>query len=143
MAKNLLLDTGFWYALYESRDSHHEDARNLADLLEIHNLVLPWPCLYETLNTRFIKRREWLKSFAIYATRESTVRLSDEMYRHHALGRVLKDPTPTPWLTLSLVDEVIRSVLLDPTVKIDAMVTFNPKDFRNICYSRNIELISD
>ena len=58
MAKNLLLDTGFWYALYEVRDSHHEDAQILADLLDLHNLVLPWPCLYETLNTRFVKRRE-------------------------------------------------------------------------------------
>lgn len=139
MAKNLLLDTGFWYALYESKDSHHEDAQILADLLDLHNLVLPWPCLYETLNTRFVKRREWLDSFAAYATRGNTVQLSDETYRHHALGRVIKNPKP--WLPLSLVDEVIRLALLDPNIKIDAMVTFNPRDFHDICYSRNIELI--
>ncbi|NLJ26498.1 MAG: hypothetical protein GX433_00590 [Deltaproteobacteria bacterium] len=140
MAKNLLLDSGFWYALYEVRDSHHESAQLLADLLDLHNLVLPWPCLYETLNTRFVKRREWLDSFAAYAIRSNTVQLSDEMYRHHALTRVFK--SPTPWLSLSLVDEVIRLALQDPNVKIDAMVTFNPKDFNDICYAKNIELIA-
>ena len=48
---------------------------------------------------------------------------------------------PTPWLSISLVDEVIRLALMDPNVKIDAMVTFNPSDFFDICQSRHIELI--
>jgi predicted nucleic acid-binding protein len=139
MAKNLLLDTGFWYALYDNRDSYHEDAQILADLLDIHNLVLPWPCLYETLNTRFVKRREWLDSFAAYANRINTVQLSDETYRHHALSKIFRNPTP--WLSLSLVDEVIRLALLDPNIKIDAMVTFNPSDFYDICRLRRIELL--
>lgn len=140
MAKNLLLDTSFWYALYERRDSHYEHAQNLADLLDNHNLVLPWPSLYETLNTRFVRRREWIDSFANYATRNNTVQLPDDTYRDRALGRIFKNPTP--WLALSLVDQVIRLALLDSAVKIDAMITFNPGDFHDICYSRNIELIS-
>ncbi|MDN3512097.1 MAG: hypothetical protein NG784_12455 [Candidatus Jettenia sp.] len=139
MAKNLLLDTGFWYAFYNDRDSHHEDAQTLADLLVLHNLIIPWPCLYETLNTRFVKRREWLNSLKAYVMRSSTVQLSDELYRQHALGKVFRNRTS--WPTLSLVDEVIRGALLDPNIKIDAMVTFNQSDFYNICYSRNIELI--
>jgi len=139
MAKNLLLDTGFWYALYDVRDPHYEDAQILADLLELHNIIIPWPCLYETLNTRFVRRREWLNSFETYAMKGSTVQLSDELYRQHALVRVLGNRTS--WLALSLVDEVIRGALLDPNIKIDAMATFNQRDFYDICYSRNIELI--
>ncbi|MBI4639808.1 MAG: hypothetical protein HY731_03895 [Candidatus Tectomicrobia bacterium] len=139
MAKNLLLDTGFWYALYDDRDSHYEDAQILANVLEIHNLLIPWPCLYETLNTRFVKRHEWLNSFEAYVMRNNTVQLSDEAYRQGALGRVFRNQTS--WRPLSLVDQVIRSALLDPNIKIEAMVTFNQGDFYDICYSRNIELI--
>jgi predicted nucleic acid-binding protein len=140
MAKNLLPDTGFWYALYDARDDHHEDAQILADLLEVYNLVLPWPCLYETLNTRFVKRREWVAKFSKLANQSSTVQLSDETYRYDALQRVFR--SPTPWLSLSLVDVVIRLALLDPAAKIDAMITFNPTDFYDVCQPRRIELIS-
>lgn len=139
MAKNLLLDSGFWYALYDDRDSHYEDAQILVDLLDLHNLIIPWPCLYETLNTRFVRRRAWLNSFSAYAMRKNTVQLADDEYRSHALERVFK--SQPPWPSLSLVDEVIRSALLDPNIKIDAMITFNETDFHDICYSRNIELI--
>ncbi|AEB09204.1 hypothetical protein Desac_1347 [Desulfobacca acetoxidans DSM 11109] len=41
MAKNLLLDSGFWFALYDSRDRYHDEAQILADLLDFHNLVIP------------------------------------------------------------------------------------------------------
>lgn len=142
MAKNLLLDTGFWYALYDERDSHYEGAQILAELLlDFNNLVIPWPSLYETLNTRFIRRRAWLESFATYLTRINTVRLPDEMYRQYALGSVLRNQTRGR--SLSLVDAIIRLALEDPDVKIDAMVTFNQADFYDTCASRNIELISD
>lgn len=139
MAKNLLLDTGFWYALYDDRDSRYEDAQILADLLDRHNLIMPWPCLYETLNTRFVRRREWVDSFSAYVMRASTVYLPDEEYRQYALEQVLRHETSG--LSISLVDEVMRSALLDPNIKIDAMITFNQRDFYDICYSRNIELI--
>jgi predicted nucleic acid-binding protein len=119
MAKNLLVDTGFWYALYDSTDSHHEDAKTLADLLDQYNLVLPWPCLYETLNTKFVKKRHWLDGFFAYASHANTVRLSDEAYRDDALRKVFK--SPIPWLSLSLVDWVIRLALYDRNTKIDAM----------------------
>jgi predicted nucleic acid-binding protein len=141
MARNLLLDTGFWYALYDSGDTYYENAQILAELLQldIHNLIIPWPCLYETLNTRFVKRRAWFDSFAAYANRNNTLQLPDEAYRQDALMRVFRNSTPR--LSLSLVDEVIRSVLLDTSIKIDAIVTFNPRYFSDICYKRNIELI--
>lgn len=140
MAKNLLLDTGFWYALYDRDDQHHEDAQVLAGYLDNHNLVLPWPCLYETLNTRFIGRRKWLDSFSAYTGRISTILLSDEAYRNEALRMAFE--SPKPWLNLSLVDHVIRLALEDPNTRIDTIITFNPRDFCDVCYPRNIGLIS-
>ena len=140
MAKNLLVDTGFWYALYDIRDSCHEEARRLADILDRSNLILPWPCLYETLNTRFVKRRDWLDGFFEFCGHSTTVRLSDEPYRDKALAKVFK--SPAPWMSLSLVDWIIRLAIEDRNLRIDAMVTFNPKDFFDICHPRRIELIS-
>ncbi len=142
MSKTLLLDTGFWYALYDDRDSYHEEAQILADFLEFHNLMIPWPTLYETLNTRFVRKRDrgWLHSFSLYLNRSNTVMLADETYRQIALSSVLKNRVYGKYL--SLVDEVIRLVLQDPNVRIDAMLTFNQSDFYDICAFRNIELIS-
>lgn len=140
MAKNLLFDTGFWFALYDGRDNHHEEARVLADFLDTHNLVIPWPSLYETLNTRFVRRRLWVDSFAAYLARSNTMRLTDETYRRDALGQVLSNRVEGRFL--SLVDAVIRLALQDYDVKIDSMITFNPTDFYDICASRNIELIT-
>ncbi len=61
------------------------------------------------------------------------------MAKNLLLDRIFENQTP--WLSLSLVDEVIRSALLDTDVKIDAMITFNPRDFYDICSDRRIELI--
>lgn len=141
MAKYLLPDTGFWIALFYPRDSHHENAQILADLLDLHNLVVPWPCLYETLDTRLVRRRESLAILAAYLTRSSTITLSDEPYRRDALHTVLRNETPGR--NISLVDEVIRLTLQDRNVKVDAIITFNPRDFHDVCLSRQIELISD
>ena len=58
MSKNLLLDSGFWYALYDVRDPFHERANTFATYLDFYTLVIPWPSLYETLNTRFVRRPE-------------------------------------------------------------------------------------
>ncbi len=62
MAKYVLLDTGFWYAFYDARDIYHKEATDLVEYVMFHRLIIPWPCLYENLNTRFVRRVEWLKS---------------------------------------------------------------------------------
>jgi len=88
--KNLLLDSGFWYALDDVRDPFHEQANAFAKHLDFYTLVLPWPSLYETLNTRFVRHPEWLRPFEQYVQRSSSVRLPDESYRDMALDNVLR-----------------------------------------------------
>jgi len=139
--KNLMIDSGFWYALYDSRDQYHEKAIDFIEYLEFHNLLIPWPSLYETLNTRFVRNPEWLRAFERYLHRPDTVRLPDEAYREEALHSVLR--IVRGWRSISLVDMVIRSIIEDPNIKIDAMITFNQDDFIDICSTRNIEIISD
>jgi len=139
MAKYVLLDTGFWYALYDSRDMHHEEAMILADERALDNFMLPWPCLYETLNTRFVRRREWLRSFRGLVRRQNVRMLADGPYRERALASVLEQGRAS--ICLSLVDTVIREILRDLSVRVDAIVTFNDRDFADLCAKRNIEMV--
>ena len=140
MPKNLLLDSGFWYALYDARDPFHEQANAFAKHLDFYTLLIPWPSLYETLNTRFVRHPEWLRPFEKYVHRSSSVRLPDELYRDMGLDSVLS--IVRGWRSISLVDMVIRLMLVDPNIKIDAVVTFNQNDFVDICATRQIDIIS-
>ena len=54
---NVLIDTGFWYAYYDGSDEHHQEAQRVMGLLEKHRILIPFPSLYETIDTRFCKRK--------------------------------------------------------------------------------------
>ncbi|MGA1839469.1 MAG: hypothetical protein ACMUIU_02500 [bacterium] len=140
MAKNVIFDSGFWYALYDERDNYHNDAILFEEYLKIYNLIIPWPILYETLNTRFVRRNNWLSSFENYIKSPNVLILSDESYRERALNLVFDLKRGVN--SYSLVDLVIREILKDTTIKIDALVTFNPKDFIDICMLRNLEIFN-
>ena len=54
MIGGLLVDTGFFFALRDARDQYHASAEEKKHLLDTREVILPWPVLYETLNTRFV-----------------------------------------------------------------------------------------
>lgn len=141
MAKYVLADTGFWYALYNDRDQYHKEATGLAGHIILHRLIIPWPCLYETLNTRFARRSEWLKSFGDLMRRQNVVRLNDEPYREHALSIAFEGEAR--WPKRSLVDLVLREILQDESIRLNTMVTFNKADFADLCAKRRIEIVGD
>ena len=66
----------------------------------------------------------------------------DETYRDEALNNTYSIHRKTV-PQISLVDSIIREILKDINVKIDFLVTFNQKDFKDVCDIRNIELISE
>lgn len=43
----------------------------------------------------------------------------------------------------SIADVVLREILSDDTLRIDSFVTFNVKDFYDICRKRKIEIIHE
>ncbi len=133
MVKRVIIDSGFWYALYDTRDQYSQMVRPFAEQLKFYRLVIPWPSLYETLNTRFIRHPAWLNCFKSFAKPPHEI-FPDESYRDKALNRVCSDNSKK----YSLVDLVIREILLDDSVKIDAILTLNYKDFSDICSHRNI-----
>lgn len=137
MAKNIVADSGFWFGLFNARDNYHREACSIESSIAVHNLLVPWPSLYETMNTRLMRRRPDRDRFRTYLRRTSTILLDDVSYRSSSLNYVI-DQVST---NLSLVDHVIRSMLEDPNMSISALITFNPSDFIDVCQARGIELI--
>ena len=44
----VIADTGFWLALANRRDAHHESARRALDKLRDERLIVTWPVMAET-----------------------------------------------------------------------------------------------
>jgi len=118
--------------------NYHEEALLFSEYLSPHRLVIFWPSLYETLNTRFVKRQDWLFSFKTLVAKQNTIIVYDEKYKNNAIKYVFLQSKSHR--KLSLVDLVIREILLDVSIHIDAIFTFNILDFEDICWKRNIEI---
>ena len=136
----LLVDSGFFFALFDPRDPHHAAAVEKQEWIETLSLAVPWPILYETFNTRFARRAETIGRFESIIRRADTELLDDAGYRdaacEEALMRARRGYGP-----ISLVDSVLCAILMDVNVRISAMLTFNERDFASLCASRGIELL--
>ena len=137
MAKKILVDTGFWFALFNERDDYHSEALALQDDIQIHSLLVPWPTLYEAINTRFSKRTHDVARLERFLKLPSTILIEDERYRESSLQFVLENR----FHAYSLVDHVLRSMLSDTSLSIDEFIGFNPADFYDVCNSRGIEML--
>ena len=134
--RTLLVDSGFFMALFEPRDQHHKDACEKRDRLKYSSFVVPWPILYETINTRFVRRPKTIVQFESLLRTHNTVLLDDSSYRYGVYKNVLARTKE-----MSLVDAVLYAILDDTNVRINAMVTFNLRDFGPICRKRGVELL--
>lgn len=137
MNGGLLVDTGYFIALHDERDEHYATAKRHEHLLELHSVVLPWPILYETINTRFAKRPRVLMQIDAIVAKRSTLLLDDSPYRETAYRQVLQFSRKRP---LSLVDAVLRAVIEDVNVHVSALLTFNTGDFYDVCWPLHVEL---
>ncbi len=137
---NILPDTGIWYALCDPRDPCHSAVRDRAGLLDLHHVVLPWPVVYETLCTRFVRNAPALSRLSSYLKRPRITYLDDSPYVRGAFELVFESSLSRS-RPLSMVDCAIRLVLADVNVKIDYLMTFNSRDFVDVCARRRIMLV--
>lgn len=131
-----MVDTGFFFAMYEERDSHHVEAQDKRELLDLYSVILPWPVLYETINTRFCRRREIMARFDALIYSGNTVLLDDTPYRVEAYQTAVRNVRRP----LSLVDAVLRAIIEDTNVAVTAILTFNQGDFHDVCRQHSVEL---
>jgi predicted nucleic acid-binding protein len=140
--KNVVIDTGFWFALFDPSDEHHKHALDIYELIKDNNIIIPFPTLYETINTAFSKQSHWMQKFQEIVDQPNITKLFDEQYRDDALI-ITYFSSIKQKRNLSLVDVIIRLILDDPEVNINYLVTFNVGDFSDVCRKRNIEILQD
>ncbi|GAA0734281.1 hypothetical protein GCM10009430_49270 [Aquimarina litoralis] len=142
MQKYSLIDSGYWFGLLDKKDPFHQTARVIADLIKDHKIIVPYPSMYEVLNSKFIKDKQRLIQFEEIMSSDKIEFIFDEDYRENALNNtysIHRNPVPK----ISLVDSIIREMIKDINIKIDFVVTFNEKDFKDICDMRNVEIITE
>ena len=137
-AKTVLTDSGFWYALYDPRDPYHEQARQREGLLQSSTVLVPWPRLYETFNTRFARNTMAVRRFAVLLRQANVILLRDESYRDAAREAAI---TTVATRSMALVDMVIRLILDDINVRKHGLLTFNQRDFSDLCRKHQIEML--
>ncbi len=138
--RSVIVDSGFWFGLLDPRDQYHSRASSIVSTLDSWNVLLPWPILYEVVNTTFVKHTKRVAPFEAWLRKSHVTKIDDAKYRDAALAQALSW-SKVKKREISLVDMVIRFLLDDVNVKTDAILTFNQKDFHDVCMSRQVELL--
>lgn len=138
--KNVLVDTGFWYALYDEKDQYHPKALKFMETQVDNLFLIPFPTLYETINTAFSKNKN-LPAFQAHIYNDECQFIHDDKYKLQALEDTFESSINRK-RPLSLVDMIIRHMLADVNLHIEGLVSFNPGDFEDVCRDQRIELVS-
>lgn len=136
---NVIVDSCFWYALYDMSDTYHQQAQQIYQKLTDVRLIIPFPTLYEVINTRFSKSQN-LTAFQNKILSPSCCLVSDNKYKNNALESTF-DYSIQKKRPISLVDMIIRMMMEDVDLQIKGILTFNDKDFIDICRNKRIEII--
>lgn len=135
--KKVLVDSGFWIALFDERDKHHDNAVEFWECFSKElKFIIPHPTLYEFLNTRMRRKKyayERIKN--LYSGAYAMEFVSDEKYKMDALELTLDERRD-----ISLVDMTIRLMLGDEHIYVDTLLTTNKKDFYDVCAPRLIDV---
>ncbi len=135
-----LIDTGFWYALFNPRDDNHASAQYASEMLEHCVIVIPWPTLYETVRTRLVRNAMMLQLFENYLKDLRVEFLPDDDYRDSALELSFRSSLHRR-RPLSMVDCLLRLLIEDSNVNVDYLVTFNHQDFSDVCTRHRVEIL--
>lgn len=140
MSESVLADTGYWIALFDPREAEHKTVVDTSDLVELLTLVVPWPLLYETLRTRFVRRRDWVARLEERLRRANVSFIEDSDYRDEAYFLTVEYATRLR-RPISMVDMMCRLLIADPSVRIDYLLTINPGDFQDVCRTHRVQIL--
>ena len=140
MKFNIVIDTGFWIALFDpAKDPKNGlKAERIADVIIDENLIIPFPTLYEFVNSR-LSRREAKFQLEMLLSRPNVIKLSDTDYKDEALENFFLK-SKSDYSDVSLVDEIIKLIMADKTLKIDYIASFD-KGLLNDALSKGIKEI--
>lgn len=135
--RRLIIDSCFWFALFDVKDQYHNKADEMAKFFDNPEvkILVPFPSMYETLNTSFVDDKKQLERFSdILNSHERIEFVNDDDYKDSAFSKTISQKKDTK---VSLVDYIILEMLADSSLAIDGVVTFNERDFSEAC--RNLE----
>jgi predicted nucleic acid-binding protein len=135
-----LVDTGLWYATFDRHDPYHDEAKGKSEILNALHIVLPWPTLYETLRTRFVRNTVALHQFERFLKRPNINYLDDSLFRNAAVELSFESSLRRK-RPLSMVDCLIRLILEDVNTRISYLATLNLRDFADVCRINCVEII--
>lgn len=138
--RNLIVDTGYWFALFDPRDCEHSKAEAKAHHIDSLRVVFPWPTLDETLGTRFVKNKSGMDQLERSLRLPGVQLIDDNPYREEALEATFREAR-LGRRTISLCDMLIRLIIQDANVRIHALLTFNIRDFVDVCTSKREEIL--
>ena len=141
MKKHLLIDTGFWIGLADDRDQHHQDALDLIETVQRHKILVPWPITYEVLRTKHTKRFQYLEAIKKALAHFNCIFVEDAPYREECLAACLNQRHGGRGF--SLVDMILRSIIDGYHHEISHFITFNPRDFYDICGQRQVGILPE
>ncbi|MBR8317593.1 MULTISPECIES: hypothetical protein [Burkholderia cepacia complex] len=141
MTQRILVDTGVWYAMFVRRDQHAAEIQNKVEFLEApYEVVIPWPTVYETLKSGFVKHAKALDLFERFLKNPHVRFLNAEQYLTDAFDLSF-DLSLRRGRPMSMVDCLLRLLIDDVDVRIDGLLTFNARDFADICLKRNVSIL--
>ncbi len=140
--KAICVDSSFLIAYYDERDVNNSRAKEY--FVKYFNtgtnqIIIPWPILYETISTRMV--RNWKRmvlfqrGWGTLNEQRRLILLDDSPFREKSIAENFEElkRRPPTYRALSLADRIIRNMLSDINIKIDFFITFNQKDFIDVC----------
>ena len=115
--RNILVDSCFWIALFDVRDDSHSLAGELEDVVFSQRILVPFPCLYEFLGTRFSRRPLVIEEIDRIFIRSKVELIPDELYRKSIIERYIT--SSRTGRTLSAVDLIINAMLEDINLRVN------------------------
>lgn len=144
----ICVDACFLIGLYDKDDQHHCLAVRQFDALfgensRRHILVAPWPILYESCGTQ--QAKNYQKSILLYEHWNYLHRLGQLLLLDDGPFRIrqLEEHLEERNRPLSLVDRVLRAMILDQKRSFDYFLTYNTGDFVDACHSSGIRLLNE
>jgi predicted nucleic acid-binding protein len=121
----IIIDTSYWISLYDPTDDPNKtaDAERISSEIEEEEIIIPFPTLYEFVNSR-LSRKEAKLEFEKLLKKPNINRLDDGKYKEKALENFFIK-SKYDFTDISLVDEVLKLIIEDKKVKIDYIVSFD------------------
>ena len=140
---NVIVDTGFWYSYLGTREQErHMVADKVFRRLEEleSNFLIPFPTLYEAINTKLLKSKNRTKANWFLRQLQSNPRFIKVPYDEYKDDAYQLTVSENNHRGYSLVDMIIRVMMEDDRLKIDSLLTLNIEDFIDVASRRGISI---